>query len=183
MNYTFPHTIESVMGEKIIFQSVEKTPEGEKVLVEAFCEPGCGPIMHTHFKQDEGLTVISGTLGYQFHGQEPQFAKAGESVVFKRGTPHRFWAEGNEKLHCKGWVQPANTVVFFLTALYDARNKSGKEQPDFFDGAYLMTRYSSEYDVPEIPAFVKKVIFPITVSVGKLLGKYKHFKNAPEPVK
>ena len=46
-----------------------------------------------------------------------------------------------------------------------------------------MTRYRSEYDLKDIPPFVKKVIFPITVAVGKLLGKYSHFKNAPQPLK
>ncbi|MCB0853860.1 MAG: hypothetical protein KDD63_16660, partial [Bacteroidetes bacterium] len=44
-------------------------------------------------------------------------------------------------------------------------------------------RYKSEYDIPEIPGFVKKVIIPITYHIGNLLGKYKHFKGAPEPVR
>jgi hypothetical protein len=46
-----------------------------------------------------------------------------------------------------------------------------------------MKRYASEYDLPEIPKFVKKVIIPATYFVGKLLGKYKHFEGAPEAVK
>jgi hypothetical protein len=53
---------------------------------------------------------------------------------------------------------------------------------DAFDGAYLLTRYSAEYDLPEIPPFVKKIIIPITYFIGRLLGKYKHFRDAPEPV-
>jgi hypothetical protein len=44
-------------------------------------------------------------------------------------------------------------------------------------------RYSGEYDMPELPAFVKKVIFPLTVFMGKLLGKYRHFRDAPAPLK
>jgi len=46
-----------------------------------------------------------------------------------------------------------------------------------------MKRYSSEYDIPEIPKFVKKFIIPVTYYIGKILGKYEHFKNAPEPVR
>jgi hypothetical protein len=46
-----------------------------------------------------------------------------------------------------------------------------------------MTRYASEYDLPEVPSFVKKAILPATYHVGRLLGKYKHFKDAPDPVK
>ncbi|MBK9329325.1 MAG: cupin domain-containing protein [Sphingobacteriales bacterium] len=183
MNYRFPYTIENCVGEKIIFQSVEKTPQGEKVILEAFCKPGCGPKMHTHFKQEEELTVVSGRMGYQLSGEKPKVATAGESVLFTRGVSHKFWAEGNENLHCKGWIMPANSIVFFLSALYAAQNKSGKSQPETFDAAYLMTRYAAEYDIPEIPYFVKKTVIPLTYHIGQLLGKYKHFEHAPEPLK
>jgi hypothetical protein len=103
--------------------------------------------------------------------------------LFKRGTPHRFWNAGEEVLHCTGYVKPANTIVFYLSAVYAAQNKTGTERPEKFDGAYLLKRYASEYEMAELPGFVKKVIIPITYYIGRLLGKYKHFKNAPEPVR
>lgn len=183
MDITYPYTIENCIGEKLIFHKVQQEPDGEKVIVENFVTPGSGPVMHTHWLQDEELTVVKGRLGYQVSGPPEQFAHVGETVLFKRGTPHRFWNDGQEILHCKGWIKPANSVVFFLSALYAAQNKSGKSQPETFDGAYLLNRYSTEFDIPEIPKFVKKTIIPITHFVGKLLGKYKHFKNAPDPVK
>jgi hypothetical protein len=96
---------------------------------------------------------------------------------------HRFWNAGEKVLHCNGWVKPANTIVFFLSSIYAAQNKSGSERPEKFDGAYLLVRYASEYDLAEIPGFVRKVIIPVTYYIGLLLGKYKHFKNAPAPVK
>lgn len=182
MKISFPHTIENCVGEKIVFQSVTSESMGDKVVLDAYCKPGCGPTMHTHFKQDESLTVVSGKMGYQIPGEDPKYALPGETVLFERNTPHKFWAEGAEELHCKGWIQPANTVVFYLSALYNAQNKSGKAEPETFDGAYLMTRYNKEYDVPEIPTFVKKAIIPLTYRIGRLLGKYKHFEGAPEPM-
>lgn len=180
MNITYPHTIENCIGEKIIFERVEHEADGDKVIVENFVATQSGPVMHTHFLQDESLTVIKGKLGYEVLGNAKQYAGEGETVLFKRGTPHRFWNAGDETLNCKGWIKPANTIVFFLSAIYAAQNKSGKAQPEAFDAAYLMTRYSKEYDLPEIPVFVKKVIFPLTYFIGKLLGKYKHFANAPK---
>ncbi len=183
MIYAYPHTIENGLGEKIIFKSVESTPNGDKVIIDASCTPGAGPAMHTHLKQDEELTVESGTMGYQILGQEPKIASKGETVLFKRGTPHKFWVEGQEPLYCKGWIQPANSIVFFLSAVYAAQKKSGKGEPEPFDGAYLLTKYSSEYDMPEIPSFVKKIVFPIFHTIGRLSGKYKHFKDAPSPLK
>ncbi len=183
MTITYPHTITNCIGEKLIFKSLVQEPDGDRLLVENFVVPGSGPLMHTHWLQDESLTVTKGKIGYQVQGQPEQFAGVGETVFFERGTPHKFWNAGKEMLQCTGWVKPANTFAFFLSAIYAAQNKSGTAQPEKFDGAFLMKRYAGEYDLPEIPAFVKKVIVPATYLVGKLLGKYKHFKNAPAPVK
>ena len=183
MTHSLPHTITNCIGEKLIFKELVKEPDGDKLIVENYVTPRSGPPMHTHFLQDEALTVVRGRLGYQIQGQVPQFVEPGGSIIFKRGVPHRFWNDSDEELHCTGWVKPANTLDFFLTAIYEAQNKSGSKQPEKFDGAYLLTRYSSEYDMNELPIFVKKVIIPITYQLGKLLGKYKHFKNAPKPVK
>jgi quercetin dioxygenase-like cupin family protein len=183
MNIKYPHIITNCLGERLGFLELVKEPDGDKLIVENYVRPGCGPIMHTHWLQDECLTVVRGRIGYKVQGQPEQFAGVGETVLFKRGVPHRFWNAGNEELHCKGWIKPANTITFFLTAIFDAQNKSGTERPEAFDAAYLMRRYASEYDMPEIPPFVKKVVIPTTYFIGKLLGKYKHFKNAPEPVR
>ena len=182
MNIIYPHIIENCVGEKIIFHGIEKEAGEDKVIVENFVTPGNGPVMHTHFLQDEELTVVEGKLAYQVMGEMKHYANKGETVFFKRGTPHRFWNAGQQVLNCKGWIKPANSIVFFLTALYAAQNKSGKDQPDKFDGAYLMTRYATEYDLPEIPRFVKKTILPLTCFIGKLLGKYKDYNDAPEPI-
>lgn len=183
MEFNYPHTIENSIGEKLTFLRVENEDGEEKLIVENEVVPGSGPLMHTHHLQDEALTVVKGKIGYQVMGGEPKYAGEGETVVFKRGTPHRFWNAGDDMLRCTGWVKPANTLVFFLSSIYAAQNKSGKGQPEMFDGAYLMTRYASEYDLPEIPSFVKKTIIPLTYRLGCLLGKYKHFEGAPEPVK
>jgi quercetin dioxygenase-like cupin family protein len=183
MKVIYPHIIENCLGEKLIFKELLQEPDGDRLLVENYVTPAQGPQMHTHLLQDESLTIVHGKIGYQVKGQPAQFAGEGETVFFKRSVPHRFWNAGQETLHCKGWLKPANTIVFFLSSIYAAQIKSGKAQPDAFDGAYLLTRYSSEYDLPEIPLFVKKVIMPITYYVGKIMGKYKHFKDAPEPVK
>ena len=183
MEYNFPHTIQNCMGEILIFRELVREPDGDKLIVENFVQPNSGPPMHTHFLQDEALTVQKGRIGYQIKGGEPQYAGGGETIVFKRGVPHRFWNAGEDVLQCSGWVKPANTLVFFLSSVYAAQNKAGSERPEKFDGAYLLTRYASEYDMDEIPGFVKKVIFPVTCLVGRLLGKYKHFKDAPQPLK
>ena len=183
MKIIYPHKIQNCIGETLIFKELVAEPDGERLLVENYVVPGKGPVMHTHWLQDESLTVVKGRLGYEIQGQPANYVGEGETVVFTKGIPHRFWNDGEDVLHCKGWIKPANTIVFFLSSIYAAQNKSGTERPEKFDAAYLMTRYSSEYDLPGIPAFVKKTIIPITYRVGKLLGKYSHFKNAPKPIR
>jgi quercetin dioxygenase-like cupin family protein len=183
MKYQLPHTIQNSKGETLTFKSLVPEPDGDKLLVENFVAPKSGPPMHTHYLQDEALTVVKGRIGYQVQGEEPKYAGPGETVIFRRGTPHRFWNDGTEVLHCTGWVKPANTLVYFLSAIYAAQNKTKSARPEKFDSAYLLTRYASEYGMNEIPPFVRKVIIPVTYGIGKLLGKYKHFKDAPPPIK
>lgn len=184
MEYPFklPHVITNPFGEELTFHSIEMEDGEKKIIVYNRVGPGNGPPFHVHFKQEESLTVTKGRMGYQIIGQPEMFLEEGESATFHRGQVHRFWNAGNEMLECKGWAKPANSLDFFLAGIYASMQKSGKAQGDLFDSAYLITRYKSEYDVKEIPVFVKRVIFPIVVVIGKLLGKYGHFKNAPKPL-
>lgn len=183
MNFTLPHTIESGQGEKLIFKEIINEPDGDKVIIEGHCTPKAGPVMHAHFKQDEAITVVKGKMGCQVLRQEPVYYAAGQTATFLRDVPHRFWNAGEDELVTNGWVKPVNSIVFFLTALYAAQKKSGSSKPEMFDAAYLMTKYKHEYDLPELPSFVKNVIMPTTYFIGRLLGKYKKFEGAPVPLK
>ncbi|TGE21720.1 cupin domain-containing protein [Hymenobacter aquaticus] len=179
---TYPLTIDNGLGEQLTFLGVQPEPDGDRLLVENTVAPGLGPLMHTHWLQDESLTVVRGRLAYQVLGQPTQYAGPGDTVLFARGTPHRFWNAGPDPLHCHGWIKPAHTIVFFLSAIYQAQRKSGRLQPEAFDAAYLLTRYAREYDLPELPRLVRQVVIPTTYLAGKLLGKYRKFAGAPAPV-
>ena len=183
MHITYPHAIENGSGEKIVFHGVINEPDGDKLYGENFVSPGHGPVMHTHWLQDEGFTVLEGKIAYQVQGEPVKFATAGDSVLFKRGVPHRFWNDGQDTLHCQAWLKPANSFAFFITHIFAAQKKTSTSRPEAFDAAYLLTRYSSEYKMYGIPVFVRKVIIPITYFVGKISGKYKKFKDAPAPLK
>lgn len=182
MTITYPYTIQNCIGEKLVFRELLREPDGDRLLVENYVAPGTGPVMHTHWLQDECLTVVEGMIGYQVQGSDEQYAGPGETVLFKRGTPHRFWNAGTETLHCTGWIKPAHTIVFFLSSIFAAQNKTGSARPELFDAAYLLTRYRKEYDMAEIPSLVKKTVIPMTYLLGKAMGKYQKFRDAPEPV-
>ena len=177
-----PLTISNIHGETLIFKGYSTNDKGVRVLeVENELKPNAGPPMHVHFKQDESLTVVEGKLGYQELGKDVKYALAGETVTFYRGTPHKFWNAGNTTMRCKGWVSPPNTLIYFLSEIYKSTNENNG-RPGTFDAAYLLNRYKGEYDMMDIPGFVKNVIFPVTLFFGKLAGKHKKFADAPEPV-
>lgn len=182
MQYNYPHTVENGAGEQLTFVNHVKDETGDYLQVENFVQPKAGPPMHVHFKQEEGLTVVKGKLAAQVQGQEPKYYEEGDTVSFKAGVTHKFWNAGSEPLICNGYIKPANNIEYFLTQIYASTKANGGTRPATFDAAYLLNRYKSEFDMIEIPSFVKKVIFPLALFLGKLQGKHKKFKEAPEPI-
>jgi uncharacterized cupin superfamily protein len=158
--YNYPHKISNKHGEVLIFKEIQIEEGVEKVIVENEVRPGSGPPMHVHYKQTESLTVLEGEMSYQIIGKEPVTVGVGETVTFEQGVAHKFWNSGESILKCTGWVKPANHLDFFLTEMYKAMDEGDGERPEPFASSYLATRYTSEYAMLEMPAFVRKVIVP-----------------------
>ena len=181
MNY--PHTIDNGDGERLTFLRRVQDSAGDRLEVENVVKPGSGPPMHVHHYQEEALTVEEGKIGYQRPGEPPQFAERGETVVFAPGEAHRFWNAGEDDLRCTGYIQPADNVEYFLTAIYESQRENGGSRPGPFEAAFLSRRFRSEFGMAEIPALVQRLLFPVLVTVGGLLGKYRRYADAPEPVR
>jgi quercetin dioxygenase-like cupin family protein len=180
--YTYPHVIENGAGERLVFLRRVPGRAGERIEVENVVQPGAGPPMHVHHYQDEAVTVQQGRIGFERPGEPAQFAGPGESVVFKAGEAHRFWNAGDGELRGTGYIEPADNIEYFLTEIFDSMKRNGR-RPDPFEAAFLMRRYRSEFTMVEIPAAVRRFVFPIQVAIGTLLGKYRRYADAPEPVR
>ena len=178
----YPYTIDNGRGERLTFTGISQGPEGDRAGADGIAQPGAGPPMHVHYLQDEAARVVSGRLGYQVLGQEAKFAEAGELVVWPAGTAHKWWNASTTELRMIGWCQPPGNIEFFLGTLFASTKEHGGGRPNPFDAAFLMTRYRSEYAMLELPAFVRRVVLPILYVVGRALGKYKKFSDAPEPI-
>lgn len=178
----YPHTIDNGAGEELTFVRIGSDERGEYIEARNSVSPGSGPPMHAHHLQEEGLTVEQGTMGWQRQGEEEQVARAGESVTFAPGEVHRFWNAGDDQLICTGFVRPPDNLEYFLTKIYESTRENGGERPRLFDSAYLASRYRSEFGMADIPAPVERIVFPIVVGVGRLLGLHRRFADAPEPV-
>lgn len=167
----------------IIFQHYFTDDQGRPaVAVEGKTPPKGGPPEHVHLRQDEFLRVISGTMGIKEPGKPERFITAGETVLWEAGVTHKFWNGGEDTLHYDGWVSPVDSFVFLLSEIHKAVY-AGNYKPSMFDIAFLMRKYRSEFRMTEIPGFVQATYFPFMVSLGKLLGKYEKYNDAPEPVR
>jgi quercetin dioxygenase-like cupin family protein len=179
---SYPYTIENGAGEWLTFSRRLQESDGERVVGEALVSPGAGPPMHVHYLQEEGFTVVHGRIGFQRAGQEPQFGEKGETIVFRAGEPHRFWNAGESDLRCTAYVKPPGNAEFFLASLFASQKNNGGHRPDIFDIAFLTRRYRTEYGMSAIPTFVQRLVFPLVIAVGRLLGKYKKYADAPAPI-
>lgn len=181
--YAHPYTITNPFGEELTFEGIQSQDGKQFMMVTNRVAPQSGPPFHVHFKQDESLKVTEGRMGYQIKGEPEKFLEPGESVVFERGQMHRFWNAGPSELLCTGWLSPPNTTDYFLDKVYASATKANKPEGDAFESAFLLTRYKSEYAIDAVPPFVMKVIMPVTVFFGRLLGKYRKFSDAPAPLR
>lgn len=181
--YQYPHTIENGHGEQLIFKGIIERNGINYLQVENNVRPKAGPPMHVHYRQVEQLTVIEGTMAIQVLGEEPKYISKGETATFEAGVMHKFWNAGDNTLTCRGEIWPVDNIEYFLTEIFESAKNNKHGRPAGFDAAYLLNRYRSEFDMADIPTFVKKMIFPAIIFFGKLSGKHKKFANAPEPVR
>jgi len=178
----YPYTIVNGHGEQLTFTGVKHEPDGDRVEADGVAEPGAGPPMHVHYLQEEAARVVTGRMGYQLLGQEPKFAGPGEVVVWPAGTAHKWWNAGTTELRMSGWCKPADNTEFFLGTLFASTKRNGGARPALFDAAFLMTRYRHEYAMLDMPAFARRVMIPALYLVGRVLGKYAKYNDAPEPI-
>ena len=181
MKRTYPYTIDNGHGEFLTFKGLTQEADGVRIDVEGVARPGAGPPMHVHYLQDEGVRVVSGKLGYQVLGSQPQIAGPGEAVVWPAGTPHKWWNAGSEELRSTGWCKPPDNIEFFLGGLFASTKENGG-RPGLFDVAFLLTRYRTEFGMIDMPALMLKIVMPIVYAAGTVMGKYAKFKDAPAPV-
>jgi quercetin dioxygenase-like cupin family protein len=183
MKRSYPWTIDNGGGERLTFLRRVPGRHGDRLEVENVVSPGAGPPMHVHYFQDEALTVQEGRIAYQRPGEPAQFAGPGETVTFVAGDAHKFWNPGDTDLRCTGYIEPADNIEFFLSAIFESTRRGGGKRADPFEAAYLITRYRSEFALLDVPAVVQRVVFPVQVALGTLLGKYQRYADAPAPIR
>lgn len=180
---SYPHTIDSGTGERLTFVGRRRDERGEFLEVHSRVAPGAGPPMHAHHFQEEGATVVRGRVGWVIDGGPECFAGPGESMSFAPGVVHRFWNAGEEELELAGYVRAPDNFEWFLTQVYASMRQAGGARPRLYDSAYLGYHYRDEFTIAEVPAPVRRFVFPLLVAAGRLLGLHRRFAGAPEPLR
>jgi len=169
-------------GETLIITRSAAQTNGQLTEFEGTEEPGVGPPMHVHYKQEEKVKVVKGKMRVKTLTKEFSLTE-GQEYIFSSGEAHRFWNEGDQTMYYTGHVKPSNNYEYFIKHIYQSANEANDDKPGPFDAAFLLTKYKSEMDMLVIPKPVKLIVFPILLVIGRLTGKFKKFSDAPAATK
>jgi mannose-6-phosphate isomerase-like protein (cupin superfamily) len=131
-----------------------------------------GPPLHIHFHEREEINVKAGTLGAQV-GKEKIIVPTGGAAVLPAGVVHKWWNAGDDRLEISGWVVPAADLDRFLQALFAVLNASSTGRPSIFYLAHVLSRYRDSQAIMLPPRIVQRIVFPVVLLVGRVLGKYR----------
>ena len=131
-----------------------------------------GPPLHIHTVEDERGIVASGTLSAEVDGRVLRVAH-GDSVVFPKGSAHRWWNGSDEPLAFDGWAVPAVDLDVYLGAVFEVLNSGPVNRPPVFYMAHLAWRHRKTQVALFAPRWVQAVLVPLLVLTGTLLGKYR----------
>lgn len=73
-------------------------------------------------------------------------------------------------------------MKYFLEAVFESQRRNGGRRSALMDIAYLPRRYRTEFAMLAIPALVQRTLFPVLVVIGKVLGSFAKYADAPEPI-
>jgi hypothetical protein len=110
---------------------------------------------------------------------------AGERITFLRVVP----GPKGDRLEVENVVTPGSGPPMHVhhfqdeavTVLKGRIGYTRPEGPKQFGGPGDTVAF--KFGMLEIPGAVQRFVFPLLVAIGRLLGKYRRYADAPEPVR
>lgn len=151
----------------------ERDASGQVILiVEGSLPPRSnGPPPHVHFQQREEGRVQAGTLGARV-GEQTLRVEIGGQAAFPAGVVHSWWNAGENLLEFSGRVVPALDLDYFLQALFAVFNASAGK-PSIFYLVHVLWRHRRTQGVVTPPLVIQRILFPVVLLIGRVLGKYR----------
>jgi hypothetical protein len=131
-----------------------------------------GPPRHIHFQQREEGSVKAGTVGAKI-GNEKIIVPAGGSAVFPAGVVHTWWNAGNDLLELSGRAIPAGDLDRYLQAMFAVLSAGSPGRPSIFYIAHVLWRHRHTQAVAVPPLPIQRIVLPVVVFIGRVLGKYR----------
>lgn len=131
-----------------------------------------GPPAHVHFHQREEAVVKAGSLGARV-GNEKIVVPAGGTGVFPAGVVHAWWNGGEDLLELSGRAIPAVDLDRYLQAVFAVLNASRRGRPSIFYLAHVLWRHRHTQALVVPPPAIQRIVFPLVLLVGRILGKYR----------
>jgi quercetin dioxygenase-like cupin family protein len=167
-------TIQNLRTGEILRLSRVRDAHGQIVLkLDGSLPPGTsGPPLHMHLQQREEGEVKAGTLGFQV-GKEKFVVPTGENAAFAAGIYHKWWNAGNDPLEFSGQAIPAVDLDRFLQGVFAVLNANPKGRPSIFYLAHVLWRHRNTQLIATPPQAVQRIVFPVILLIGRVLGKYR----------
>lgn len=156
-------------GERLAILTSANETGGQLLVFELFLPPGKHvPSRHTHPRQEERFTVLSGTMRFWL-GWRTFLAKPGDTVTVPRGVAHWFGNAGSDESRTRVEVRPAlqTEELFETTAAVELG-----EHPSIFaqvrqlpNIARMLLKFQHEVAVPDLPSWIVR---PALMTVARL---------------
>lgn len=169
-------------GEILQMRRVRDAQGQVILLVDGSLPPNAsGPPLHVHIREHEEVLVKAGTAGVLV-GREKTIAPAGGTAIFPAGVPHRWWNAGDDLLELSGRVVPAVDLDRYLQAVFAVLNASSTGRPSIFHMAHVLWRHRDTQSFSIPPRAVQRIVFPVILLIGRILGKYRgsNWPGSPE---
>lgn len=131
-----------------------------------------GPPLHIHHQNLEAGQVLAGTLSAVVDGRSITVA-TGESASFPIGSVHRWWNDGDEWLVFAGEASPPVDLDRYIQAVFQVLNSGPENRPPLFYMAHVVWRHRDTQTALFMPRPLQKVMLPLIVGIGTLLGRYR----------
>jgi mannose-6-phosphate isomerase-like protein (cupin superfamily) len=160
-------------GEILRMRRVRGIDGHTVLLLEGSLPPGTsGPPLHVHADSRETILVKSGLLGVRL-GPEQFDVRPGKNAAVPAGVLHTWWNAGDELLETSGRAVPASDLDRFIQAMFAVVNASSSGRPPIFYLAHVLWRHRRTQAVALPPTAVQRIVFPLIVLLGTVLGKYR----------
>lgn len=131
-----------------------------------------GPPPHLHFEEDEHVEVVSGRASVLLEGKRLEL-EAGQRISFPKGSVHTWWNDGDDDVVIRGVATPVIDLDRYLQAVFEVLDAGPPNRPPIFYMAHVMHRHRRTQLTPVIPRAIQRVLLPVVVLLGTVLGKYR----------